>query len=50
MNFTFEKGSLDFLKSINKKDLFMFFVFIVLLAALFREEIKEQLHLQQKDI
>ena len=39
--FNFEKGSLDFLKTIRKRDFFTTFLFLFLVALILRDDIKE---------
>jgi len=41
VKFNFEKGSLDFLKTIRKRDFFTTFLFLFLVALILRDDIKE---------
>ena len=50
VHFNFYKGSLDWIKKITGKDCFMVFVFLFIIASIFRKEIKEAIPLPKKDI
>jgi hypothetical protein len=50
INFNFGKGSLDFLKRINKRDCFTVFFTIVIVTSLFKEELIEIIPHRERDI
>ena len=48
--FNFYKESLGFIKKITGKDCFMFFMFIFIIASVFRKQIKEAIPLPEQDM
>ncbi len=50
IKFNFHKGSLDFLKKLNRRDLFILFTILVFFSLQFKEELKELIPHQERDI